>query len=163
MDFNIHGGPGSSPPQIKRGRLSLHLKGLCCSVSKGEEERKANRETLLDSAVMAVARWWKKEKRKWPWEGRPIPEDLCQQEALAQLESLYDFLRPFVKALSGNSASLTPWSSKEVPTLSALGTATQWERPAIFFKKTRYQGNITCKDEHDKGQARKDLNRSRRD
>ena len=31
-----------------------------------------------------------------------------------------------------------------------------------LFKKTRYQGNISCKDEHNKGQKRYGPNRNRR-
>ena len=31
-----------------------------------------------------------------------------------------------------------------------------------LFKKTRYQGNISCKDEHNKGQKRYEPNRSKR-
>ena len=32
-----------------------------------------------------------------------------------------------------------------------------------LFRKIRYQGKISCKDEHNKGQKRQGLNRSRKD
>ena len=38
----------------------------------------------------------------------------------------------------------------------------EWERLEISSENWRYQGNISCKDGHNKGQKRQGLNRGRR-
>lgn len=160
MDFNIHGGPGSSPPQIKREGCPCILRGLCCSVSKEEErhsgEKGQQRNPGWTPAVMAVWGDESKEKRKWPWEGEDLSLRIKATGSSGfNLESLLWFPKAICQGLCLATVQAWPHDppSWEVPNLSALGTATQWERPAISSRneisREHYKGI-----EHDKGQVR---------